>query len=208
MKGQLKKLCLSAALLTLLVVACGPTATPVPPTPAPPTPTQLPPTPVPPTATPVPPTPAPPTATEVVPTPAPPTATQIPPTAAPPTATPLRVSITVTFTGGTCTMEGPQQVPAGAVLVVHWTLDDTNYPLPGLCMVTLDKGKTLADLIAAPSIPQPAWAHFSYGDCWPMEYLLTSTTVQAVMNTGPAYLVCFRSQTGKIGALGPIEVVK
>jgi len=206
MKGQLKKLCLSVTLLTLLVVACGPSATSVPPTSVPPTATPVPPTPAPPTATPVPPTPAPPTPTPVVPTPAPPTATPVAPTPAPPTATPVRVSITVTFAGGTCSMEGPQQVPAGATLVIHWTLEDTNYTLPGLCLVTVDEGKTLADLEAAPGYPQPSWVHLTYGDCRPMDYGLTTTVAQVVMNTGPAYIGCFGSQTRKIGVLGPIEV--
>jgi len=160
--------------------------------------------PVPPTATPVAPSPVPPTATPVTPTPASPTATPV----APPAATPAKVSITVTFAGGTCSMEGPQQVPAGATLVIHWTLEDTNYTLPGLCLVTVDEGKTLADLEAAPGYPQPSWVHLSYGDCWPMEYGLTTTAVQVVMNTGPAYLICFRSETKKIGVLGPIEVVQ
>ena len=103
-------------------------------------------------------------------------------------------------------MEGTQQVPAGATLVVHWTLEDTNYTLPGLCFVTVDAGKTLADLEAAPGYPQPSWVHLSYGDCWPMDYGLTTTVGQVVMNTGPVYIACFRSQTSKIGVLGPIEV--
>ena len=208
MNGQLKKLCLSVTLVILLVVACGPSATPVAPTPVPPTATPVTPTPVPPTATPVPPTPVPPTATVVPPTIAPPTATRVVPTPGPPTATPVRVSIAVTFAGGTCTMEGPQQVPYGAVLVIQWTLEDTNYAVPGLCMVTVDPGKTLADLQAAPGYPQPSWVHLTYGDCWPMDYAATSTTVQVVMKTGPAYIICFGSQTAKIGALGPIEVVQ
>ena len=105
-------------------------------------------------------------------------------------------------------MEGPQQVPVGAVLVIQWTLEDTNYTLPGLCMVTMDPGKTLADLIAAPGYPQPSWVHLTYGDCWPMDYGATTTVVQVIMKTGPAYIGCFGSQTKKIGVLGPIEVVQ
>jgi len=89
MKMQWGKLAWIALVIVSIVVGCGPTATPAPPTPAPtraieataaPEPTPVPPTPtpVPPTPTPVPPTPTP-----VPPTPIPPTPTAIPPTEVP-----------------------------------------------------------------------------------------------------------------------------
>ncbi len=180
MKGQWKKIHLSATLLTLLVVACGPGLTSVPPTSVPPTATSVAPTPVPPTATPVTPTPAP---------------------------TPVRVSMTVTFAGGTCTMDGPQQVPEGTRLVIDWNLVDKDYVLPGLCLLTVDAGKTMADLVAAPGFPQPAWAHL-VGSCWDHRGGGTKTVQSPPLRTGPVYLACFKSEKTKIGVLGPIEVVK
>ena len=195
MKGQWKKIRLSATLLTLLVVACGPSLTSVPPTSVPPTATSVAPTPMPPTATPLPPTSV------------PPTATSVPPTRAPPTATPAPASMTVTFAGGTCTMDGPQQVPEGTRLVIDWILVDKDYVLPGLCLVTVDAGKTLADLVAAPGFPQPAWAHL-VGSCWDHRGGGTKTVQSPPLRTGPVYLACFKSEKTKIGVLGPIEVVK
>jgi hypothetical protein len=114
--------------------------------------------------------------------------------------------MTVTFAGGTCTLDGLQPVPAGTTLVIYWNLEDTNYTLPGLCLLTVDEGKTLADLEAAPGYPQPSWVHL-VTDCWPNPDGL-ATTVRAVLYTGPVYIACFRSETKKIGVLGPIEVVE
>ena len=84
MKKQWRKLAWIALAIVLVVVGCGPTATPAPPTPAPnkvveatvapePTPVSPSPTPIPPTVTSVPPspTPLPPTPTPVPPTPTP-----------------------------------------------------------------------------------------------------------------------------------------
>ncbi len=170
MQEPLKELVLSVALLTLLVVGCGPSATPVPPTPVPPT------------------------------------ATLVPPTLVPLTATPAPVSMSVTFAGDKCTMRNaPQKVAVGTTLAIDWVLGDNNYDFPGLCAVTMDPGKTVEDLNAAPAFPAPSWVHVYY--CW--QNPGKGKTVYGELKTGPVYLLCYSSHTAQIGtALGPIEVAQ
>ncbi len=132
-----------------------------------------------------------------------PSATPVPPTPAPPTPTPAPLSMTVTFSGGTCSaMNLPPKVPLGTTLAINWVLVD-KYDFPGLCAITLDKGKTIDDLKGLPGYPQPSWVHPYY--CW--ENPGSGMTVNVELKTGPIYLVCFSSRTTTIGnAMGPIEV--
>ena len=99
-------------------------------------------------------------------------------------------------------MSGPKKVHVGTTLAIDWTIVDKDYYYPGLCAITVDAGKTIADLDAAPGYPQPSWVHVY--NCW--ENPGSGKTVNAELKTGPVYFVCFSSSTTKFGVLGPIEV--
>jgi len=111
--------------------------------------------------------------------------------------------MTVTFTGEKCSYDGPQQVTAGEI-VVDWIVDNEDHDRYGLAVVTLDEGKTFADLDAWPSTDQPPWLQLvDFADVGPGSRLLMVADVEQ----GPIYFVCFTAYPEtKMGTLGPVEV--
>jgi hypothetical protein len=119
-----------------------------------------------------------------------------------PEATPTPADITVTMVGGTCKLEGTKQVYPDTFSIAL-VGGDRSVEFYGLAVVSLDEGKTLADLEGA-GPAQPPWVR-----------LLTDfstapgqRTVQSVkVDANPVFVVCFTSPPDKeIGALGPIEI--
>lgn len=100
-------------------------------------------------------------------------------------------------------MKGPQKISAGTTLIIHWNLTG-KYEFPGLCIVTLDKSKTMDDFKAATNPNQPSWVHLYY--CF--ENPGDRAAESAELKSGPVYFACFSSRTETIDALGPIEVAK
>lgn len=143
-----------------------------------------------------------------------PTATTVPtsePTA-PPTDTPAPVTeanagITVTFEGDQCIYHGPERVPAGRIQVALDVTDQTAYQKYGVGAATLDEGKTLEELVAAPfTAGFPIWMH-DHGFVEAVQNTAQETTI--VLFEGPLFLVCFVSssdQDRKVDVLGPIEI--
>ncbi len=121
------------------------------------------------------------------------------------TPTPPPNVVNVIIQGGKCSLEGSMLVPRGPVGV--YLIDKDPVRDAGLAIVTADEGKTLADLVTSPGLEQPSWVQI-LGNI-----LETSpgNEVSQVVEVGdkPIYLVCFDSPpAAKIGALGPIEVIK
>jgi hypothetical protein len=121
-----------------------------------------------------------------------------------PAATRSASEMTVTFVGSQCTFDGPTQVRAGRI-TVNWDTDKSHDTF-GLAILTLNKGKTMADLAAWPSTDQPPWTTLvSFRDTGPGSRSKEDIDV----SEGPIYLVCFTaSPEKKMGVLGPIEVGK
>ena len=121
--------------------------------------------------------------------------------------------VTVTFSGETCTFNGPESLPAQFnINVVVEGQGNTKY---GYVLATLDEGKTIADLQAWPSTDSPEWLKDFLWDSGPI-FGPGSNTKQnvdwssnaSVVDT-PVYFVCFADDpVRKIGALGPIEIAK
>jgi hypothetical protein len=119
-----------------------------------------------------------------------------------PEATLTPADITVTMIGGTCKLEGAQQVYPDTFSIAL-VGGDQSVAVYSLALVSLAEGKTLADL-QGPGTAQPPWVR-----------LLTDfstapgqRTVQSVkVDANPVFLVCFTSPPDKaVGALGPIEI--
>ena len=119
---------------------------------------------------------------------------------------------TLTFTQGKCTYSGPQTNSAAA-FKVSLVLSNKNTPESGFALVTLQNGKTIADLKALQSTDPPAWLT----DIDDEGYIHKSTTFPydltkySYWHQGePLYLVCFqldsKATVQKIGAFGPIIV--
>ncbi len=121
-----------------------------------------------------------------------------------PVATRSALEMTVTFVGPQCTYDGPAKVPAGRI-TVNWDTDKSHETF-GLAVLTLNKGKTLADLAAWPSTNQPPWTTLvAFRDTGPGSRSKEDIDV----SEGPIFLVCFTaSPEKKMGVLGPIEVGK
>jgi hypothetical protein len=128
-----------------------------------------------------------------------------------PTATNLG-NPTLTFDLGECAYSGPNSLPYG-----KFTLDlvqSKTDPLPfGFALVTLQSGKTIADLEAWPSADPPDWLYV----LTVQSYLTTTQSFNWSLTYNglykppePVYLVCFqqdaKGNVNKIGAFGPITV--
>ncbi len=118
-------------------------------------------------------------------------------------------SLMVTFSDGNkCSLEGAASVKAGSLLYEIY-VDAQERPTYWLALVTLDEGKTLADLEAIPEdvISQPDFAQLIVAT---FEGRGSHSTILANVEEGPLYFVCFagdRYGVGrKIGALGPVAV--
>jgi hypothetical protein len=84
---------------------------------------------------------------------------------------------------------------------------DQAYEAYAVYVLTLDEGKTVDDLAAWPSTDKPAWARISgWSEAGRPGQ---SNILKATVEEGIIYIACFRRPPeAKIGALGPIEVVK
>ncbi|MCL4560866.1 MAG: nucleoside hydrolase [Chloroflexi bacterium] len=112
--------------------------------------------------------------------------------------------VTVTTQDGVCTLAGLTQVPAGMVDVK--LIDRDIAKDAGLAIVTLDEGKTLADVEAWPSTDPPPWIQLlGFIEVNPGKEL----TQNFELKDKPLYFFCFdKPPERKIGGLGPIEAVK
>ncbi len=120
------------------------------------------------------------------------------------TPTPPPNTLKVTILEGKCTLEGSLQVPAGLIGFHLFNQDPVRTAALGL--ITVDEGKTLADVAAWTSITTPPWAQvIEFIIAEPGKDILTTTVVQ----DKPIYLVCMDGYPERqIGALGPIEATR
>jgi hypothetical protein len=131
-----------------------------------------------------------------------PTAELATPTAVPATPTAVPVGITVTFEGDQCVYHGPERAPAGRIQIVLDVRDQTAYEDYGVAAVTVDEGKTLEDLVAAPfEHSAPVWVH-AHGFAEAAPGASQKRTI--VLFEGPLFLVCAAEE--KTNVLGPIEI--
>jgi len=120
------------------------------------------------------------------------------------TPTPPANTVIVTIQGGKCSLEGPTLVPPGPVGVYLINKDPAKHAT--LAILTLDEGKTFADLVAYPSADPPQWVQLVQ-----VNLAESSTEVLKIIEIKdkPIYLVCLNGPPEeKIGVLGPIEVIK
>jgi hypothetical protein len=133
------------------------------------------------------------------------------PTQAPTQAPP---SMTITFSGDTCAYSGPKSIPYGkfTVNMVVEGEGDTTY---AFTIVTLQEGKTLADLQAWPSTEPPGFLKVDFLNA--NSHTVKSgtkkdeidLTANAAFGDDPFYFVCFAAPPERlIGAVGPVDVVK
>ena len=111
--------------------------------------------------------------------------------------------MSVAIEGDKCTYSGPETIAAGQI-AIDWNVDEA-HDIYGLAVVTLDEGKTSADLDAWPSTDPPSWLQVvAFSDATPGSH----STVTARVEKGPIYFVCFTLPPDKkMGTLGPIEIV-
>jgi hypothetical protein len=126
--------------------------------------------------------------------------------AAPPIAAPEGPvsDIVVTFSEGTCTVDGPMTLQAGEITVTM-NVKDLNKESYALTFFNLDPGKNLHDLIAAQDMPAPPpWADMiSMQDALPGK----SKTYNVTVEVGPVYLLCWSQPPDRvIGKAGPVKV--
>ncbi len=130
-----------------------------------------------------------------------PTPTTLPSATASPT--PVTADIVITFDGSKCVYNGPQAIRAGRI-TIDWVVENTDYDLYGLVIVTLDEGKTFDDLDQWPSTDPPPWLTIING--WDA-HAGSRQQVTAQITRGPFYFVCFYAPPDtKYGTLGPVVV--
>jgi len=117
--------------------------------------------------------------------------------------------VTITFSGDSCTYSGSKSLPDKFnINIVVEGQENTKY---GYVVVTLDEGKTIADLQAWPSSDPPEWLKDMFTDTGPVfgpgttKQIFDWSSYESVVT--PIYFVCFGDDR-KIGALGPIEITK
>jgi len=121
---------------------------------------------------------------------------------APATPTTEPAGITVTFEGDQCVYHGPERVPAGRIPIVLDVRDQTAHEEYGVGAATVDEGKTLEDLVAAPfAASYPVWVH-DHGSIAAAPGDSQETTI--TLFEGPLFLVCGTEE--KTNVLGPIEI--
>jgi hypothetical protein len=117
---------------------------------------------------------------------------------------------TLTFVPNGCTYRGLRTILFGKYKVL--LADKKANPLsPGLAIVTLQNGKTLADLQAWPSTDLPAWVTvITRHEDFVLSGILTVTLEgRSIWHPGePIYIVCFERDANhnlmKVGVIGPI----
>ena len=121
--------------------------------------------------------------------------------------------MTLTFSGDTCAYSGPKSIPYGK-FIINVVVEGQGKAWYGFVLTTLEEGKTLEDLQAWPSTDPPAWLKAQLMGTGPVFGPgATKKEVDLSSNAGfvgdPMYFVCFADgPVRKIGALGPVEVVK
>jgi inosine-uridine nucleoside N-ribohydrolase len=110
--------------------------------------------------------------------------------------------MSVAIEGDQCTYSGPKEIAAGQI-AIDWNVDEA-HAYYGLAVVTLDEGKTFADLDRWPSTDPPSWLQIvTFRETTAGNH----STVTARVRGGPIYIVCFtRPPDKKMGTLGPIGV--
>lgn len=109
----------------------------------------------------------------------------------------------VTIAGGTCTIDDPAPLQAGAIKVTL-NIKDQNKTLYALTIFNLDTDKDFLDLMAATVGLPPSWA-----DTLLMKEQKpgTNNTYTFTVEKGPVYLICWSKPPDlPIGNAGPIEV--
>jgi pyrimidine-specific ribonucleoside hydrolase len=125
------------------------------------------------------------------------------PTTPPSAAASSTADIVITFDGDKCVYNGPQTIRAGRI-TVDWVVENKDYDKYGLVIVTLNEGKTFADLDQWPSPDPPPWLTIINGWEAPAG---SRKQVTAQITRGPFYFVCFYSPPDtKYGTLGPVVV--
>ena len=120
-------------------------------------------------------------------------------------------TLTLTFDQNKCSYSGPKAISAEK-LNVDLVLPELNPQASGFALVTLDSGKTIADLEAWPSTDPPDWLTVlsDAGEISKNASINIDLAPMMAFHTGDAlYLVCFQKDSNgivnKIGAFGPIK---
>jgi hypothetical protein len=122
--------------------------------------------------------------------------------------------MTLTFSGDTCAYSGPKSIPFGkfTVNLVVEGQGDTTY---AFTIVTLQEGKTLADLQAWSSTDRPDFVKVDFLHANSHTVISGNKkdeidlTANFAFGDDPFYFVCFAGPPErKIGALGPVDIVK
>jgi hypothetical protein len=113
--------------------------------------------------------------------------------------------MTVTFAGGTCTIDKPIALQAGELKITQNVKDQDNEDY-ALSFFTLDEDKDFPDLMASTILSTPpSWSDmFFLRDLSPGQ----SATFTVNIKQGPVYMICWSGPPDlPIGNAGPIEVV-
>lgn len=109
----------------------------------------------------------------------------------------------ITIAGGTCTIDDPAPLQAGAIKVTL-NIKDQNKDLYALTMFNLDTDKDFLDLMAATVGSPPSWADMLLFDEMKPG---TDNTYTITVEKGPVYMICWSKPPDlPIGNAGPIEV--
>ncbi|MFC2055434.1 nuclear transport factor 2 family protein [Chloroflexota bacterium] len=111
--------------------------------------------------------------------------------------------LTVTFSGGTCSYDGPLALQAGEIQLTV-DVQDQDRSAYAVIFFTLDPSKDFMDLMTATTGNGPDWAISSnYSEVGPRE----SETYSISVTEGPLYGVCWSKPPDlAIGGLGPFSV--
>lgn len=114
-------------------------------------------------------------------------------------------AITITFSAkDTCSLEGATTITSPTQ--IKWVVDNQKHAHYGLVIVTLNPGKTIADVQAWTSGDKPSWATDVYDfDAKPG----SQQEVTIYLGPGTIYFGClYGDPTKTFGGLGPVQVVK
>ena len=115
----------------------------------------------------------------------------------------------VTFSGAECSYSGPQKIPAGKNTITVDVQKDIKGTGGEVAMLTMEEGKTAADLEAWAEQGPPPWVNVFAGEAQGIDPGNVMTRTFSVDGTtSPFYIVCFDSPQTRNGVLGPFEVEK
>lgn len=128
--------------------------------------------------------------------------------------TPKPAEATVTFHEDlTCSYEGPDEFPYGE-FIINWNINDQSRDQYALVVFTMQKDKTLNDVIAwdASGAPLPEWlrtiAVDEFGQPGSKSQMKRDLRQNAGFKEGPLYIACYFEEGLNHGILGPIAVIK